>query len=90
MGNEAKTGYTIYETDSFELYTDKNGKYWLWDKEDESNLAIRAKTEIEAYREAVDMAVFTIGLIKSSRRVLQEKVDTLEVAFREVFESGEE
>lgn len=90
MKNEDKTAYTIHETDCFELSTDKNGKYWLWDKKDESNLAIRAKTEIGAYREAVDMAIFKIGWVKTDRRQLQEEMNTLEVAFREVFDSGEE
>ena len=48
----------IYETEYFELYQDRNGKYWLWNKVMECNHAIRAKTELEAYRDAVDAAIY--------------------------------
>lgn len=34
---------TIYKNKSFELYSDKNGKFWLWDIKQEPNWAMREK-----------------------------------------------
>jgi len=76
---------TVYVTDRFELYTDKNGKFWLWNKVLESNHAIRAESELEAYREAMDSAIYAQQMHMSHRYEAEAKLSGLESAFKEAF-----
>lgn len=76
---------TVFKTDRFELYTDNNGKFWLWDDWDECNRAIRAKSEIDAYRESIQMLIFSCKMYKDSRDELRERMGKIEKTFSEVF-----
>lgn len=76
---------TIFETKYFDLYTDKNGKFWLRDKKDEVNLAVRAKTEIEAYRKAIDLLIFSNQLVKKERQKLREDSEKIRAVFVDIF-----
>lgn len=84
------TSKTVFETDRFDLYTDKNGKFRLWDKADECNRAIRAKTEIDAYREAIDSLMFCCQMYKESRDELRVKLGRVEACFDEIFSDRDE
>lgn len=76
---------TIFETEYFDLYTDKNGKFWLYNKKEEINHAIRAKTEIEAYRKAVDSLIFSHQLVKKERQKLREDSEKIRAVFVDIF-----
>lgn len=80
---------TIYKTEYWELYQDKNGKFWLWDELSKSNRATRAKTELDAYRQAVGLLVFSCDMQSSYRNEAESKLTTLQDAFEKVFPSEE-
>lgn len=75
----------IFENDRFELYADKNGKFWLWNKVEEINHAIRAKSEIEAYRLAVDSLIYFADMQKTRRMELSARLEKVAACFIAVF-----
>lgn len=69
----------------YNLYTDKLGKHWIWCDETDSNLAIRASNELEAYKQALDQAIFIISLHKEHRYKAQRDLEQIKVVFEKVF-----
>lgn len=81
---------TVFDNDNFELYEDKNGKFWLWNKKDETNAAIRAKSEAAAYIEAVNSLIFSLNMVMESRKEAWDKLEEIERCVVKVFgERGE-
>ena len=80
---------TVFKTDDFELYQDKRGKFWLWNERDETNAAIRANSEMEAYQQAVGSLIFCVELQKEHRNAAENKLETLHRAFAECFPSAD-
>lgn len=79
------TTKTIFENDRFDLYSDKNGKFWLWNKVEEINHAVRAKSEIEAYRVAIDSLIYFADMQKTRRMELSARLEKVEACFVDVF-----
>tara|TARA_R110000851_G_scaffold115675_3_gene241608 strand:- start:2446 stop:2691 length:246 start_codon:yes stop_codon:yes gene_type:complete len=77
---------TVFENEFFNLYKDNRGKFWLWDELEEQNHAIRATSEVGAYKQAVS------GLIQSRSRVLEErnKLSAIINRVRDFFEDFED
>ena len=71
--------------DKFSLTQDKQGLYWLWCRQEEVNLAIRAKSEIEAYKEALDSLAFILQLRTERRDKAEKGLAALQEAFDKVF-----
>ena len=76
----------IYNSKSFNLYTDRNGKFWLWDKLSETNAAYRKDTELSAYRSSVELLIGSNARLLEERNQLQRKLDSIETCFETIFE----
>ena len=74
----------IFDNERFNLYTDKNGKYWLWDKSMKQNHAIKANSEIEAYQQSINSLIFIAGLIQGHRKTAESNLERLLGVFREI------
>jgi len=76
---------TIRETKYYDLYQDKNGKFWLWNKKSETNAAIKASTELEAYQEAVDSLIFSGVMYREDRDKYLNKLEDIHRCFDKNF-----
>lgn len=72
-------------TKRYEMYQDNLGQYWCWCEETKSNLVYRAKTELEAYKAALDQAVFIISLHRERQDKAEVSLEKLQKVFEEVF-----
>ena len=78
-----------YKCDDFILTQDKSGKFWVWSVEEEINIAIRAKDEVSAYREAISSLTYVLKLRTDRRDKAEKKLKKLADVFCEVFEIDE-
>ena len=76
----------VFESERFEVTQDKAGKFWLWSKTEDQNFAMRSKTEIDCYREALDLMSYSLNMIKQDRDDCRKKLNTLEECFENVFD----
>jgi len=76
-------------SDRFEIYQDKQKRYWIWCELTQTNLAIRAKTELDAYKEALSSCIFTAGLYKERRDIAEKKLEVLTNAFESIGDPDE-
>jgi hypothetical protein len=76
-------------SDRFEIYQDKQNKYWVWCELTQTNLAIRAKTELDAYKEALNHCIFIAGLYKERRDLTEKKLEVLTKAFESIGDPDE-
>jgi len=66
------------------LTQDKAGKYWLWSKQLEQNLAYKSQTKEECLIAAIDSLLFLIQLRDKRTQSLQRIVDLTETFINEV------
>jgi hypothetical protein len=80
---------TIYDCEDFNLIKARDG-FWLWNKLEKCNNAIRAKDELSAYREAIHMLNFSLSLCQERRDKAESALAVLQTAFETVFPSDED
>lgn len=64
----------VFKTDTFSLHECNDG-YWLWDNVLQYNLVMRAKTEQEAYTEALISYQHRFKKLKEQHELLSDKVE---------------
>lgn len=67
-----------------DVYQDKQNLFWVWCDLTQSNLCVKAKTELDAYKQALDHCVFVASLYKERRDSAESKLDILTKAFESI------
>ena len=75
----------VFENERFKVTKDKAGRFWLWNKVLEQNFAMKSESEIDCYREAINLMTYSLNSAQEQRDLLFRKLDKVENLFEELF-----
>ena len=74
---------SILKTSTLELNKDNNGEYWLYDYTRKMNLSMRAKTQEDAFIDAIEYYQNRLAEVETNYYSLSKKVETFVDQFKE-------
>lgn len=73
---------TILKTSTLSLNKDNNGEYWLYDYTRKMNLGMRAKTQEDAFIDAIEYYQDRLAEMETAYYTLSKKVETFVAQFK--------